>query len=649
MQKSVSKSHSMLKSVSKLIKIGILYDRKLLFYTIFYMIGMGITPLITIVFIRRIVDALSTKGDRRLQDVLFLTVLFLCAAALAQTVAIYTESKADNLFTRLRMEIQNRLNQNMLALSYEKLEDSDFINQNYRMFHSLNSSQTGAEYVLKGLFLLSGTFFSLISMLFVIGGFLLFLPVLFMGYLFLVIWIGKKSAECKNRLKEHLGYSEKELDYVFRTANNLRPFKDIKIYKGAGFLAEKINNAIGRLKFWERKAAFTKTRKGLAAFLYLLIISIVSFVCLVFAFQKKEITISDVSAFMFAILGLLGLSDEMKLNIEKILYEAYSVEELFSFLDENQEQAGIGGRAQRVPGEESRMQSGPQIKDETERKSQSQIEDETERKNKPQIGDERKRENKSSAGYEWEIEHLSFQYKNMDQTALKGINLQIAAGEKIALVGLNGAGKSTLIKCMSGLYKNFAGSIKFRGTNINELDKGVFCKACKVLYQDADVYPFSVGENVASRDSYIDMEQVKKALAKVGLADILDNNEEGKQYIKKLFSPDGIELSGGQTQRLLLSRLLYSQPDILILDEPTSNLDSYGEEKMVAMLLKEFSNQSIFFVTHRLSCVYMMDRIIVMKEGRIVEMGTHKELLSKKGEYFRLIEIQKNYYAKKAV
>lgn len=248
------------------------------------------------------------------------------------------------------------------------------------------------------------------------------------------------------------------------------------------------------------------------------------------------------------------------------------------------------------------------------------------------------KERKSRENYVWKVENLSYCYNNRLDYALKNINFEIMKNEKIAVVGCNGAGKSTLIKCMSGLYKNYSGEIYFNGENVlNQYDKSNIC----VLFQDAKVYPFTISENVSSNDLNIDIERVEKALKNVGLLEKFINQKiEITEYISKLFSESGIEFSGGENQKILLSRIVYRNPEIIILDEPTSNLDIYSEEKILELIMDLFKDKTIIVVTHKMTILDKFDRILVLENGSLVENGNLNELLKQKNILYMLKSIQ---------
>ena len=233
------------------------------------------------------------------------------------------------------------------------------------------------------------------------------------------------------------------------------------------------------------------------------------------------------------------------------------------------------------------------------------------------------------------FENISFAYENTEIDVLKNISFEIKAGQKIAIVGTNGAGKSTLIKLLCRLYKLNAGKIFLNNTDLSTLSLQSINDTISIVTQDPIRFEGSVKENIAFGNwekFKDDDEAVYRILEKAKLED----------FVKQL--PDGINtligrkfgnytMSGGQWQRLAIARILTRSTPILILDEPTSNLDALTEQEVFQMLCNQMQKQTIIFVTHRFSTVKMVDRIIVLEDGHLVEDGTHEELMKKKGIY----------------
>lgn len=239
------------------------------------------------------------------------------------------------------------------------------------------------------------------------------------------------------------------------------------------------------------------------------------------------------------------------------------------------------------------------------------------------------------------FENVSYTYLGQKHKALKNINISISKGEKIAIVGLNGAGKSTFIKLLCGLYMPTEGSIFLKDKNINNIDMR---KHVSSVFQDIEVPCMSVLENV-SLDVEGDSLIVDNCLKKAGLYNCVKNyGEKTNQQLGKYIYQEGVEMSGGEKQKLLFSRALYKNSEIMILDEPTSALDPIAEMETYYLFNQALKEKTAIFISHRLASTKFCDRIFFFENGEIVEVGTHDELIAKNGKYKYMYDIQaKNF------
>jgi len=240
----------------------------------------------------------------------------------------------------------------------------------------------------------------------------------------------------------------------------------------------------------------------------------------------------------------------------------------------------------------------------------------------------------------------AFKYPESNRFILKNFNLAISNGEKASLVGENGAGKSTLIKLILRFYDVTEGEILINGVNIKEINLNDWHKKIGALFQDFIKYQFTLKENViygnlAKRN---DISAIKETIQKAGVDSYLKDLPNGiDQIVGKTFE-DGVDLSGGQWQKLALARVFFRDASILILDEPTSAIDAKAEYEIFQNVQKLQKDKTVVIISHRFSTVRHADRILVLEEGKILEEGNHDELMKKKGLYAELFEIQAQGY-----
>lgn len=245
---------------------------------------------------------------------------------------------------------------------------------------------------------------------------------------------------------------------------------------------------------------------------------------------------------------------------------------------------------------------------------------------------------------EIKFDHVSYRYSGAKEDTLKDVSFHLRAGEKLALVGINGAGKTTIVKLMSGLYLPTEGTVYVNGVSTRELNRtGYFAKQA-AIFQEPFRTSYSIGENVALAEQY-DEERVWSALSRAGLKEkVRGLDRKLETCLGKDISPDGIELSGGEMQKLLLARVLYRDVPLIMLDEPTAALDALAETEIYEKYQTMPGNKTVLFISHRLASTRFCDRIIMLSEGCICEQGTHSGLMEAQGDYYEMFQVQSRYY-----
>ena len=247
--------------------------------------------------------------------------------------------------------------------------------------------------------------------------------------------------------------------------------------------------------------------------------------------------------------------------------------------------------------------------------------------------------------YELRLDHVTFRYPGTKKPILQDLSLTIRPGEKVAVVGLNGAGKTTLVKLLCGFYDPDEGRVLLNGQDIRQFDRRAYYQLFSTVFQESSELDITVAQTVAQRVDGIDMDKVKACVAKAGLAEKIASLPQGYDtHLGKQVYLDGVELSGGQTQRLMLARALYKDGAFLVLDEPTAALDPIAESDIYQKYNEMTAGKSSVFISHRLASTRFCDRILFVKDGGIAEEGTHEELLQKGGAYAKLFNVQARYY-----
>lgn len=247
--------------------------------------------------------------------------------------------------------------------------------------------------------------------------------------------------------------------------------------------------------------------------------------------------------------------------------------------------------------------------------------------------------------YEIRLDDVSFRYPKADKDTLSHINLTVHPGEKLAIVGLNGAGKTTLVKLVCGFLDPTEGRILLNGEDIRKFNRNDYYALFSAVFQEFSVLDVTVKENVAQCVDGIDETRVWQCIDKAGLTEKIQSLPKGiETHLGRRVFKDGVEFSGGQTQRLMLARALYKNAPILVLDEPTAALDPIAENDIYQKYNDMTHGRTSFFISHRLASTRFCDRIIFVDSGKIAEEGTHDELLKNGGGYAYLFEVQSKYY-----
>lgn len=245
-----------------------------------------------------------------------------------------------------------------------------------------------------------------------------------------------------------------------------------------------------------------------------------------------------------------------------------------------------------------------------------------------------------------EFQNVSFRYPGSEKLALGNLSFVLHPGERVALVGENGAGKTTMVKLLARLYDPTEGVILYGGKDLREFEPEAYYRLFGIIFQDFVRYSLSVHENigVGQLENLGDRQYVTQAAYKGGALEMIERLPKGFDTVLGKGFEEGVDLSVGEWQKIALSRAFMRESPILILDEPTSSLDALAEYDIYNRFAELTAGKTTIFISHRLSSCKMADRILFFKEGRLIEEGTHVDLLAKKGEYFNMFNIQAERY-----
>lgn len=243
-----------------------------------------------------------------------------------------------------------------------------------------------------------------------------------------------------------------------------------------------------------------------------------------------------------------------------------------------------------------------------------------------------------------EFKNVNFTYPNAEKSTINNMSFKVNKGENIAIVGENGAGKTTAVKLLCGLYYPTKGDILINGKSSRDFSSDSYFDLFSAVFQDYNFLPMTIAENITASADY-DREKLYAAFEKAGIMDKISSldKKENTLMVKDVHK-DAVDFSGGEKQKLLLSKAVYKNAPVLILDEPTAALDPIAENELYLKYNEMTDNKISFFISHRLSSTRFCDKILFIKDGTIAESGTHEELMALKGAYYRMYQIQSYYY-----
>lgn len=399
--------------------------------------------------------------------------------------------------------------------------------------------------------------------------------------------------------KEVVVETEKKMQYLDKEAMSLQAAREIRLYDMAGMLTSLYQQNRKQRMAIAKKIAAGKCLVNGGGSLLSCIRDLVAYFYLIFLVARGQITVSEFVLMVGLVSGLSGWLKGLMEDVGEIQKMDLYLEDYFAYLN-MEETAG------KEPTQKMTVCKAPRL----------------------------------------ELIQVGFRYEGALEDTLKEINLVIEAGEKLAIVGKNGAGKTTLIKLLAGFYRPTSGRILLDGVDITSYSREAYFEAISAVFQDILLLPVGILQNVSSRTSQeTDRDRVLQSLEKAGLHEKVQKLPRGVDTpMHKGVRDDGIDLSGGEQQKVIIAKAVYKKADFLILDEPTAALDPVSESGIYQKYNELSQEMTALFISHRLSSTSFCDRIILLDEGKVIEQGNHKSLMEFQGEYWKMFTLQSRYY-----
>jgi ABC-type multidrug transport system fused ATPase/permease subunit len=459
---------------------------------------------------------------------------------------------------------------------------------------------------------------------------------------------------------------EKKLGYIENIASDLQSAKDVRIYSMKNWILE-IRGGIMRDYLSLRvRIAHRRFAWALISFAIYLIRDVGSVACLIYMFSRNAINAGDLVFYFGVVAAFSGTIGVIAWNLHVLSNASSYINDMRDFLEQPdapgpERPAALPERPAAFPyatasGQPVELQAASVLERSAVLPERSAVlpERSTALLKRPAALPERpaalpeRPAALPGAPLFIEFKDVCFSYGDASGNVLNNFSLSVRAGEKVALVGINGAGKTTIVKLLCGLYKPDSGVIEINGTDISYFRKRDLLTLFSAVFQDISLFAFTVAENVSMKPAAETNERrVADCLEKAGLLDEIMKYKDGlRSWMMKDLYKDGIIMSGGQQQKLLMARALYKDAPILILDEPTAALDPIAESQVYEHFHELSLNKTAIYISHRLASTRFCDKIAFLKGGEITEIGNHYELMGNNGDYAEMYEIQSHYYKK---
>lgn len=571
------------------------YDRKLLIYCTLFSTMKGLSPFVFIILPQLLVEELMNA--RRADYIL--TVIFIgCFIYTILTIfKNYFNAKCIPGYARIRNAFTIRHWDKTLTMDYEHLEDKDMLDQNRRALRAVSSTSLGFEAAIKKMFELFSYGLSLIGYIAIISR-LHFLVVILIALVVIInFYIDLSTKRYDQKLNISNITLQRKADYLSNLMHDFTYAKDIRLYRMNDWIYKDFDHTYEANIDVQRRIQRRNLISGIAIQCGVISQMAASYGYLVYRVLINTISIADFLMFSTTI-------NKLNESLQQCIQLYTGIIKDFMTIDDY-----------RCYMEQEPTTHSPKL---------------------PVKG----------FNHEFSFSDLCYRYPGTNKYALHYINGVIKKGERIAIVGPNGSGKTTFIKLLLRLYNASEGEIRIDNENINKFECKPYFDLFSVVFQDIKVLAFTLAENISLQESQTtNTAKVISSLKQVGLWEkVSEMPKRIHTSLLQIFDDSGIDLSGGEKQKLAAARAFYKDAPVVILDEPTAALDPLSEYQIFKRFDEMVKDKTAFYISHRLSSTRFCDRILVFNEGTIVESGSHLELLNKQGLYAHMFNVQAQYY-----
>lgn len=584
----------MFKGVKFLFSICYKFSKKFLIYQFLSGIIIAIVPIVTIIMPKFIIDELLGLG--RIHIIISLILILVSVNFLGNIIADYFKTQAFINKNIAFKKMQLLLTENLFEADYESIESASFLDLKEKAYKFLYGNGKGFASIFEDFSNSLTSLLQFLGIITIISTLNIWITILL---ILLVVISGYVDAKYSKKIYDidmQKAPVERRIMYYMSLTDDFVYGKDIRIYNMKKWIINKYSNVLDQAHVFYKKSFNKLFSNNCLKQFFAFIEQSSMYLYLSYSVLNKSIGLGDFTMYVSAINSFATSMKVLMNNIVTIRqYENY-YNELEKFLN--------------MP-------------------------------KKLRIGANKlKKEN----NYSITFENVYFKYKGQSTYALENISFIISAGEKISIVGENGAGKTTLIKLLLKLYEPTKGNIYINNTNIRNIQYEEYMTIFSVVFQDFKLFADTIKENILLGKN-MDLPQINEAIQKSGLSDKISKLPNGLETnLFKIFDDEGVELSGGQAQKLSIARGILKNAPIFILDEPNSALDPRAEYELFNNFNDISEEKTVLYISHRLSSCKFCDKILVLQQGQILEYGHHSELIKENNLYSDLFNMQAQNY-----
>lgn len=587
----------MFKGIVFFIKNGWKYDKRYIIWRLLFQFINALIPIAAVIIPKYMIDELM--GAQNISKLIFYVIALAGYTLIATCLSNYWNWDAFSRRCRVAAEFDSDLHRRLAEADFERLEDPHFLDMQEKAKKFLYCDWHGFGYLLDCAMMIIGQCFTLIG----ISAVIITLDWKIIAIFILSLMISTKLEGLQKkkamRLSQAISRDQRCWQYYSGLFEDFSYGKEIRMNSIGNWLLSRERSFFTKVNSNLKQQNDTYIKAGNWGALFTFLQQILAYGYLIACIVEGAISIGSFTMYTSAVTTFAS-------SFRRVMESVIEIRAYDMYYDDLDEYLAVPKKLRQ--GKESLKTTG-----------------------KDQI----------------EFKNVSFRYPGTDQYALENINICIHSGEKLSIVGENGAGKTTFIKLLTRLYDPTEGEILFNGVNIKKIEYEQYMSLFSTVYQDYKLFSFSLKDNIAL-NLPVDDKRIQTVLERVGLSEKLRTLPKGMDtMLYKNFAEDGFEPSGGEGQKIALARALYRDTSFVILDEPTAAWDPRAEYEMYRNFNEMVAGKTAVYISHRMSSTKFCDKVAVFTKGKLVEYGTHNDLIKKDGLYKELFDMQAQYYKEK--